>query len=172
MQRDRYAYRRLPIDRHGLTRRKTSGRCRGDNAEHRKNKLSQPWRIVAQALRKRNWTDSDERKAGKEMAAKKRKPARKRQLGLFPPSNGTDTSDAAGASIVDGLPRLRRIVFVAIKKSAAGLTDDQVEELTGMKHQTVSARRNELMNAGYIEDTGRRRDTRSGRSATVWQVAP
>lgn len=37
-----------------------------------------------------------------------------------------------------------------------------------MRHQTASARVRELVLAGLIEDTGKRRKTRSGRGARVY----
>jgi len=48
------------------------------------------------------------------------------------------------------------------------LTCEQVEDLTGMSHQTCSARFSELKRAGLIEPTTRRK-TRSGRWAMAWR---
>lgn len=49
-----------------------------------------------------------------------------------------------------------------------GITCDEVECLIDGKHQTVSARFYDLHSAGVIVDSGEKRFTRSGRSATVW----
>jgi len=49
-----------------------------------------------------------------------------------------------------------------------GATDDEIEVALGMRHQTASARRRDLVLSGLAKDSGKRRKTRSGRSATVW----
>lgn len=58
----------------------------------------------------------------------------------------------------------------------SGHTDDELEELTGRTHQSVSATRNTLMRKGYVIDSGLRRKTRSGNPAIVYvwtgKVAP
>ena len=51
-----------------------------------------------------------------------------------------------------------------------GLTVDELEIVTGMPHQTVSARVHEMAKLGTIVDTGKR-PTRSGRNAAVWIAA-
>lgn len=61
-----------------------------------------------------------------------------------------------------------RRVYEALVASADGLTDDQVEILLAMRHQTASARRRGLVLKGLVEDSGRRRKTSSGRLAIVW----
>ncbi len=89
----------------------------------------------------------------------------------MPPSNGVATSNAAAASIYNDASAIRMRVCLAIK-SLGGATCDQVEEYTGLKHQTASARVNELKERGDIVDSGERRKTRSGRKAIVWKVSP
>jgi hypothetical protein len=67
--------------------------------------------------------------------------------------------------------RLRTMVFDAIRESGdEGLTDDQIEVLLDLRHQTASARRRELVQQKWIRDSGRTRKTRSGSPATVWVV--
>lgn len=66
---------------------------------------------------------------------------------------------------------LRAVVYDSIWDSKAGRTDDEIEELTGLRHQTASARRRELVQHGAITASGAVRPTRSGRNATVWIVA-
>jgi predicted transcriptional regulator len=62
------------------------------------------------------------------------------------------------------------IVFAALKsRGSLGATSDELEEMTGLPHQTVSARLNELQNdylSAYI--TTQRRYTRSRRPANVY----
>ena len=60
------------------------------------------------------------------------------------PHNGTDTSAEAAESIRPNLNAMRSLVLSHIKTSEDGLTCEQLEGLTGLKHQTVSARLNEL----------------------------
>jgi len=60
--------------------------------------------------------------------------------------NGTDTSREAAEAIKGDLGRLQRLVLKAVAEAPDGLTCKQVEELTGLSHQTASARLNELAN--------------------------
>jgi hypothetical protein len=62
-------------------------------------------------------------------------------------------------------------VLAVIKASADGMTCDDVESATGLRHQTASARVNELGRLGAIVDSGERRATASGRKAIVWRAA-
>ena len=55
----------------------------------------------------------------------------------------------------------------------AGRTCEQLEEEVGWPHQTTSARVNELMYDGKVEQRGQeRRTNRSGKSAIVWYGVP
>ena len=88
------------------------------------------------------------------------------------PSNGVATSNAAAASVQPEAARLRALVLNAIRSfGTRGATCDEVEYSTGLKHQTASARVNELRNLAIIVDSGNKRPTRSGRKAIVWRVA-
>ena len=94
------------------------------------------------------------------------------------PSNGVATSDEAAASLErPTLTALRQRVLAALAAAADGLTCEQVEEVTGLKHQTASARLYELATCEppfaefeYDQETGkpRRRRTRSGRFARIY----
>lgn len=53
-----------------------------------------------------------------------------------------------------------------------GATCDECETVTGLSHQTASARLRALVLKGKIHDGGTKRPTRSGRSAIVWQTGP
>lgn len=82
----------------------------------------------------------------------------------------SDTSKAAAESI--GASKMRDAALGKISDSGReGMTSDELEVATGMRHQTASARIRELAMAGKVIDSGFRRRTRSGRTATVW-VAP
>jgi response regulator of citrate/malate metabolism len=65
---------------------------------------------------------------------------------------------------------LQGLVLETIQAALAGLTCDEIEEQLDLRHQTASARLHELMKLGKIQDSGARRDTRSGRGAIVWRV--
>ena len=82
---------------------------------------------------------------------------------------GSDTSYDAAKSIEEHLPHLERLVRLKIQEAgAAGRTDDEIEEMTGLRHQSASARRRGLVLKNLIVDSGTRRKTRSGRFAAVW----
>lgn len=52
-----------------------------------------------------------------------------------------------------------------------GATDDEIERALTLSHQSASARRRELVIMDLAYDSGHRRRTRSGRTATVWRAA-
>jgi len=83
---------------------------------------------------------------------------------------GSDTSISAADSLDDSLlSRLRAQVFALIDvRGENGATCDEVEVALELRHQTASARVRELALGGLIFDTGRRRQTRSGRAARVY----
>lgn len=83
---------------------------------------------------------------------------------------GSDTSAAAAQSQEKTLGKKQAAVLEAIRVNHR-LTDDDLEIITGWSHQTVSARRRELVLAGKVVDSGDRKPTRSGRAATVWVIA-
>lgn len=87
--------------------------------------------------------------------------------------SGSDTSAAAAASITPSAAQaMRDTILASVTASASvGLTCDEVEELHNMRHQTASARIKELKDEGLLLDSGRRRDTRSGRKAAVLVAA-
>ena len=80
---------------------------------------------------------------------------------------GSATSKAAGES-VDRVSMRERVLNHIAWNTRYGCTDDELEQDLNMPHQSVSPRRRELVLAGKVEDSGRRRKTRSGRQATVW----
>ena len=93
------------------------------------------------------------------------------------PHNGVDTSIDAAESISESLSAMRLQVFQEIQQAKDGLTCDEIEQVLGMKHQTASARLNDLMKAEppvlcflIDEKTNkpRRRATRSGRTARIY----
>ena len=92
-----------------------------------------------------------------------------------PPHEEPETSREAAKGMTGAAGHLQLIVLEAIRAAGAdGMTDDEIEVKTGLRHQTASARRRELYLKGYIRyrrgATGEktRRKTRSGRSAFVF----
>ena len=65
-------------------------------------------------------------------------------------------------------PLVERILGVFLRRRPTGWTDDELERHFNERHQTISARRREMVQWGILRDTGRKRATRSGRPATVW----
>ena len=60
------------------------------------------------------------------------------------PHNGIETSRDAAEAIRPDLGRLHRLVLDTIDQAADGMTCKEVEQATGLSHQTASARLNEL----------------------------
>jgi len=82
---------------------------------------------------------------------------------------GSETSEAAARAVADKAPSYRWQIHMIIKRAAdGGMTDDELEVVTGLTHQCASARRRELVLAGLVKDSGVTRLTRSGRRAVVW----
>lgn len=87
------------------------------------------------------------------------------------PHNGTDTSRDAAANIREHLGRLEFVVFAAVACARdAGVTNDEIEVITGLAGNTVRPRIVRLREMGLVRDSQRRRPTRSGRAAVVWQM--
>jgi hypothetical protein len=80
------------------------------------------------------------------------------------------TSRAAAQSIGGkALGDLHRRVWRHLR-AVGGSTDEEGMEALGMHPSTYRPRRVELMEQGWVRDSGRRRATRSGRMAIVWEV--
>jgi hypothetical protein len=60
------------------------------------------------------------------------------------PHNGIETSRDAAEAIRPDLGRLHRLVLDTIEQAPDGMTCKEVEQATGLSHQTASARLNEL----------------------------
>lgn len=95
--------------------------------------------------------------------------------GGAPPHENVPTSQEAAEQIEPRTESLRqRILKVIADSGRFGTTDDELEKVTGLRHQTVSARRRELYLLGeitYLRDFNGekvRRKTRSGRNAYVF----
>ena len=84
-------------------------------------------------------------------------------------SESKRTSVDAHDSVKEHLPKMRDRILNVI--STRESTDDELEMITGMSHQSLSACRRGLVKDGLVEATGKKRKTRSGRAAQVWRRA-
>lgn len=92
--------------------------------------------------------------------------------GGFPPHEHTETSRAAAEDIRSIAIPMRERVFAFIRsRGNYGAIDEEIEIALGMKHQTASARRRELVLKGRVVDSLKERLTRGGSRAAVWVVA-
>jgi len=87
---------------------------------------------------------------------------------------GSATSEAAAWPIRGSVRRriLDECRSIGLHPHLGGLTDDELERRLGRSHTTVSSARNYLVNAGWLMDSGKVRQTRQKRDATVWTLTP
>jgi len=94
------------------------------------------------------------------------------------PHNNTETSMDAASSIETVLGKMQTDVLNFVRSSQEGATCDEIEAALGYKHQTASARLNDLTKLGLVcfkyDAAGKafRRLTRSGRGARVYFPRP
>ena len=86
---------------------------------------------------------------------------------------GHDTEHAAADSMRGKANTLRLAVLRLLRTAPDGLTDDEGGQLLRKQYPaadrlTVGRRRQELCTVGLAADTGKRRQTPSGRWAIVW----
>ncbi len=81
------------------------------------------------------------------------------------------TSKAAVARNADSIKGMQKAVYDAISRNPLGLTDFDLEDALGRSHQSVSAARNTLMNAGLVTDSGKTRPNARGNRCIVWVVS-
>lgn len=89
--------------------------------------------------------------------------------GGTPPYERTSQTSALAASGIrrySGSLRMRVLAWVTAR-GVDGATSDEIEEGTGLLHQTASARARELVLLGELVDSGMTRKTRSGVKAAV-----
>ena len=86
----------------------------------------------------------------------------------------SETSKDAAESIKKDLSSMCRRVKDTVNDSIDGLTCEEVEQHTGLKHQTASARLKDLRDMGFVEwrqdkeGKDRKRKTTSGRWAKIY----
>jgi hypothetical protein len=89
----------------------------------------------------------------------------------LPFQSHSDTSrDAARSKQGDKKNEMSRVFWHLVNCADHGATDEEVQHALGMIGSTERPRRVELMDGGIVVDSGGRRPTMSGRSATVWKI--
>lgn len=86
------------------------------------------------------------------------------------PDAGAPATERQAALLIfpnSGTARRKVLDFVA-GKARAGATDEEVSLALDMRLYTAAPRRNELVTDGWLEDSGRRRETTTGAHAAVW----
>lgn len=83
----------------------------------------------------------------------------------------SETSRQSAIEAVPGAKTQRMVILRLFRDAGArGLTDDEIEAITGYKGSAVRPRRIKLAQDGLIELAGFTRPTRSGRDAVVWKI--
>jgi hypothetical protein len=81
-----------------------------------------------------------------------------------------DTRRAAAAGIAPMKPNMLRQVYDFVgARGERGATDEEIASGLRMRESTARARRVELRDGGQVEDSLRRRKSRSGRLCVVWR---
>jgi hypothetical protein len=86
-----------------------------------------------------------------------------------------DTSQAAAKSVVDSLTLVQQRILEIHGEHPDGLTDEELTELYILSfgyagESSIRSRRHDLTTKGRFEDTGLRRELRSGRNGIVWRL--
>lgn len=85
-----------------------------------------------------------------------------------PPANRSVTSRAAARSVAHASLTIReRTLEFIVARGQQGATAEEISDELALRLQTVCPRLNELAETRQIVDSGRTRNTRSGRSARV-----
>jgi hypothetical protein len=86
-----------------------------------------------------------------------------------------DTSQAAAESVADSVTLVQRRILQIHSERPEGLTDEELTDLyietygpTG--ESSIRSRRHDLTAKGKFEDSGLRRELRSGRKGIVWRL--
>ena len=93
-------------------------------------------------------------------------------LGKFQrPGDASETQIPAAVEAYPSSGTWRRLVLNVIAAADPyGATDEEMQTHLHLNPSTQRPRRVELVEMGWIEDSGRRRATRSGRAAVVWTL--
>ena len=87
-----------------------------------------------------------------------------------PPHSGAATSRAAAEAIEPCAETLRGKLLAILREHPEGLTDEQMQELSGLDGSTQRPRRQELEKLNLCHKTIGTRKTKSGRAALIWKA--
>jgi DNA-binding IclR family transcriptional regulator len=82
-----------------------------------------------------------------------------------------ETSHASHRQIRRCAPEMRQRILGALRASPAPLTDEEIQEKTGLNPSSERPRRIELVEAGEIVPAPMTKTTKSGRKALAWMPA-
>lgn len=85
---------------------------------------------------------------------------------------GSDFAAAAAFAGGLGLTGKRAKILKLVIDSGTGLTNSEIVEKTGYFTHAVSGRLNELVKAGLLRDSGRRKFSSANRIAIIWELDP
>lgn len=84
-----------------------------------------------------------------------------------------DTSHQAARDATPRAGTHRARALVELRAAGEnGLTDFELSARTGIAQTSIGVRRKELVDAGLVKDSGKRRSAPSGSAAIVWLAAP
>lgn len=83
----------------------------------------------------------------------------------------TSTQKEAARSFYPKSGTIQHKIYELITEHG-GLTDEQIEQMLHLKHQSASAARNVLMNKGWVINSGRTRRNQNGNRAIIWIPNP
>lgn len=86
-------------------------------------------------------------------------------------NEATDTERAAAYEVLPRSGSQRERVLHFVSANPAGVTDFEIADGTGLEASSVRPRRGELVEGGWLEDSGERRLSPSGHPAIVWRVS-
>lgn len=86
------------------------------------------------------------------------------------PGDAAATQRVAAIEAYTITGKARLAVLAAIGRSFSGMTDEEIQTTLDMNPSTERPRRVELVEGGWVEDSGDKRLTRSRRKSVVWAL--
>jgi predicted ArsR family transcriptional regulator len=87
------------------------------------------------------------------------------------PSIAEECRREALASLSPPVLRAQHDLILQALRDCGPLTDEQIEARTDLSPNTVRPRRGELVKMNLVTEEGSKRQTASGRKATIWRLA-
>lgn len=90
----------------------------------------------------------------------------------LPWQSGSETShEAAMAAGECAVTQRQKVYSFLARHGRRGATDEEIEQALSMRRSSVCARRNELVKARQVEDSGCTTLSASGLRVTLWRIA-